>query len=133
MNIDVLLKELKFKALRSSGPGGQHVNKTSSKVEVNFNIEESEALTPEEKKRLNLKLKNRISSEGILSLQCDESRSQHKNRAIAIERILHLLEENLKIPKQRKKTKPSKAAIERRLKLKKEQALKKKNRRPPSF
>ena len=133
MNIDVLLKELKFKALRSSGPGGQHVNKTSSKVEVNFNIEESEALTPEEKERLNLKLKNRISSEDILSLQCDESRSQHKNRAIAIERILHLLEENLKIPKQRKKTKPSKAAIERRLKLKKEQALKKKNRRPPSF
>lgn len=133
MNIDVLLKELKFKALRSSGPGGQHVNKTSSKVEVNFNIEESEALTPEEKERLNLKLKNRISSEGILSLQCDQSRSQHKNRAIAIERILHLLEENLKIPKQRKKTKPSKAAIERRLKLKKEQALKKKNRRPPSF
>ena len=91
MNIDVLLKELKFKALRSSGPGGQHVNKTSSKVEVNFNIEESEALTPEEKERLNLKLKNRISSEGILSLQCDQSRSQHKNRAIAIERILHLL------------------------------------------
>jgi ribosome-associated protein len=133
MNIDTLIKELTFKAIRSSGPGGQHVNKTSTKVEVSFHIASSEALTEAEKERLQIKLASRITSERVITLQCGETRSQSRNKAIVIERLLTLLKENLKVSKPRKKTKPSKSAIERRLKAKKSQALKKSSRKPPSI
>lgn len=133
MNAEILVSELNFKAIRSSGPGGQHVNKTASKVEVFFNLEASEALSETEKERLQVKLASKISSEGNITLQCGETRSQHKNKAIVIERLLALLTENLKVAKPRKKTKPSKGAIERRLKSKKEQALKKSSRKPPKI
>jgi ribosome-associated protein len=133
MNAEVLISELTFKALRSSGPGGQHVNKTASKVEVSFNLETSEALSEIEKERLRTKLSTKISSEGIIMLQCGETRSQHRNKAIVIERLVELLQKNLKVAKPRKKTKPSKGAIERRLKSKKENAFKKSNRKPPKI
>ena len=131
MNIEVLISELSFKAIRSSGPGGQHVNKTASKVEISFDLQASEALSETEKDRLQGKLSSKISSEGIIVLQCSETRSQHRNKAIAIERLVELLQQNLKVAKPRKKTKPSKSAIERRLKSKKENAFKKSNRKPP--
>ncbi|QAA81873.1 aminoacyl-tRNA hydrolase [Aequorivita sp. H23M31] len=133
MNNEVLLTELSFKGIRSSGPGGQHVNKTASKVEVSFNIETSMAFSEQEKERLLHKLSSKISSDGLLILQCGETRSQHRNKAIVIERLLELIQQSLKVPKKRKKTKPSKSAIERRLKSKKEHALKKSNRRPPKI
>ncbi len=133
MNTDLLVSEFTFKAIRSSGPGGQHVNKTASKVEVSFNINASAALTEQEKDRLRSKLASRLSSEGVIVLQCGETRSQHRNKTIVIERLVALLLQNLKVAKARKKTKPSKGAIERRLKSKKEQALKKSNRKPPNF
>jgi ribosome-associated protein len=133
MNAEVLISELSFKAIRSSGPGGQHVNKTASKVEVSFNLETSEALSEIEKERLRTKLSTKISSEGIIMLQCGETRSQHRNKAIVIERLVELLQKNLKVAKPRKKTKPSKGAIERRLKSKKENAFKKSNRKPPKI
>ncbi|MBZ0327595.1 MAG: aminoacyl-tRNA hydrolase [Altibacter sp.] len=131
MQTDLLIKEFTFKAVRSSGPGGQHVNKTATKVEVSFLILASEALSEAEKQRLYTKLASRISSEGTLTLQCGETRSQSRNKAIVIERLLRLLKENLKVSKPRKKTKPTKSAIERRLKAKKTQALKKSSRKPP--
>ncbi|MCW9037510.1 alternative ribosome rescue aminoacyl-tRNA hydrolase ArfB [Altibacter sp.] len=131
MNTEKLIKECDFKAVRSSGPGGQHANKTASKVEVTFNIIASEALTSIEKERLQKKLESRISSDGAIQLQCGETRSQHKNKALVIERLIALLKKHLKVAKPRKKTKPSKSAMERRLKTKKEQALKKSNRKPP--
>lgn len=131
MNVEILLTELNFKGIRSSGPGGQHVNKTASKVEVTFDLESSHSLSDIEKERLCSKLASKISSEGILTLQCGETRSQHRNKAIVIERLVELLQQNLKVAKKRKKTKPSKNAIERRLKSKKEHALKKSNRKPP--
>src|SRR5690606_29006432 len=106
MNTETLLSELTFKAIRSSGPGGQHVNKTASKVEVSFNLETSEALSEMEKERLRSKIPTKISSEGIITLQCGETRSQHKNKAIVIERLIELLQQNLKVAKPRKKTKP---------------------------
>ncbi|MBK5212622.1 MAG: aminoacyl-tRNA hydrolase [Flavobacteriaceae bacterium] len=133
MNTEILISELTFKAIRSSGPGGQHVNKTASKVEVSFNLEDSEAISETEKERLRAKLSTKISSEGIISLQCGETRSQHRNKAIVIERLVELLQKNLKVAKPRKKTKPLKGAIERRLKSKKEHALKKSNRKPPDL
>ncbi len=133
MNTELLISELNFKAIRSSGPGGQHVNKTASKVEVSFNLEASQALSETEKKRLHLKLASKITSEGNITLQCGETRSQHRNKAIVIERLVALFQKNLKVAKPRKKTKPSKGAIERRLKSKKENAFKKSNRRPPKL
>ena len=133
MNTEVLISELAFKAVRSSGPGGQHVNKTASKVEVSFNLETSEALSEIEKERLRIKIPSKITSEGIIMLQCGETRSQHRNKAIVIERLVELLQKNLKVAKPRKNTKPSKGAIERRLNSKKENALKKSSRKPPGI
>ncbi len=131
MDVEILLTELNFKGIRSSGPGGQHVNKTASKVEVAFDLESSRALSDIEKDRLRDKLSSKLSADGILTLQCGETRSQHRNKAIVIERLVSLLQENLKVAKKRNKTKPSKNAIERRLKSKKERAFKKSNRKPP--
>lgn len=133
MNKEVLINELRFKAVRSSGAGGQHVNKTSSKVEVSLDIAASEALSASEKERILAKLASRITTHHILSLSCSESRSQHRNKAIVIERLLELLQHNLKVAKPRKKTKPSKNAIQRRLTAKKNHALKKSNRKPPEL
>ncbi len=133
MNTSLLLNELQFKAIRSSGPGGQHVNKTSSKIELHFDVEKSVALGESEKDRIRTKLKNRITSEGILVLQCGETRSQHRNKAIVIQRLIDLLKQSLRKSKPRKKSKPSRSAIEKRLKSKKQNALKKANRKPPKI
>ena len=131
MNRDIILSELQFKAIRSSGPGGQHANKVSSKVEVTFNIIGSQGVTEREKNRLYLKLKSKLSKNGLLVLQCDESRSQHTNKSIVIKRLFALLETSLIIPKKRRPSKPSKSSIEKRLKSKKKAALKKANRSKP--
>ena len=133
MNDSEILTELNYKAVRSSGPGGQHVNKTASKVEVYFSIEDSNGLTEIEKKRLLQRLSSRLTSENILQLQCGETRSQHRNKTLVTARLLQLLKENTKAPKKRKKTKPSKSAIEKRLREKKGKALKKANRKPPEI
>lgn len=133
MEAEQLIKELQFKAIRSSGPGGQHVNKTSSKIEVQFNIKDSEAFSETERERLIERLAKRINSDGAIILQCGETRSQHRNKAIVIQRLLDLLTQNLIVKKKRKKTKPSKSAIEKRLKGKKQRALKKSNRKPPKI
>jgi len=133
MDSEKILREITFKAVRSGGPGGQHVNKTASKVEVKFNIKDTQALSEKEKEKLFDKLSTRISSEGILKLSCSETRSQHRNKAIVIDRLFDLIKIKLKNTKLRKKTKPSKNAIEKRLISKKNQALKKVNRRPPKI
>jgi len=128
-----LIQELQFKAVRSSGAGGQHVNKVSTKIELVFDVENSGALAAREKERLLLKLGNRLTKENILLLQCDESRSQHKNKELVIKRLFAVLENALKIPKKRRKTKPKKSAIEKRLKSKKRNSLKKVNRGKPNL
>lgn len=133
MNQSLLLQELRFKAVRSSGAGGQHVNKVSTKIEVSFDVENSNALTEKEKERLLLKLESRLTKAGILLLHCDETRSQHKNKERVIKRLFHLLKDALKVPKKRKKTRPSKAAVEKRLKAKKKASQKKVNRAKPSL
>jgi len=131
MNKDLVLQELKFRAVRSGGAGGQHVNKVSTKVELTLNLVSSKAFNESEKERLYKKLNKRITTENKLLVQCDESRSQHKNREIAEDRLLKLIEEALKIPKRRKKTSPSKASVEKRLKSKRVVAKKKTSRRKP--
>ncbi|MFP4025443.1 MAG: alternative ribosome rescue aminoacyl-tRNA hydrolase ArfB [Thiohalospira sp.] len=126
---ELLLNELTFKAVRSSGSGGQNVNKVSTKVELRFDIENSEFLTEEEKKRIARKLKNRISNEGILIITSDTERTQLRNKNNAIEIFFELLEQALKKPKKRKKTKPTQASKEKRLKEKKIQSEKKQLRK----
>jgi len=130
---EIILKELKFKAIRSSGAGGQHVNKVSSKVELSFSILDSEALSDKEKERLLLKLANRLTKENILILQCDEARSQHKNKDLVVKRFLDMLKKALHIPKKRKPTKPSKSSVEKRLKSKKVTSSIKANRKKPTL
>lgn len=131
MNREGIIQELKFKAVRSSGAGGQHVNKVSSKVELTFDLENSMALTDLEKNRLLKKLSSKLSKENILLMQCEETRSQHKNKELVIKKLLETLEANLVVPKRRRKTKPTRSAIEKRLKRKKKAALKKLNRGKP--
>lgn len=133
MQKEIILKELKFKAIRSSGAGGQHVNKVSSKVELSFSILDSEALSDKEKERLLLKLANRLTKENILILQCDEARSQHKNKDLVVKRFLDMLKKALHIPKKRKPTKPSKSSVEKRLKSKKVTSSIKANRKKPTL
>jgi len=133
MNTEFIIKELKFKAIRSSGAGGQHVNKVSSKIELTFDLQNSESFTEEEKTLLIQKIKNKLTKENILLLQCDESRSQHKNKEIAIDRFLKIIADGLKIQKPRKATKPSKSSIHKRLDKKKKQAFKKVFRKKPEL
>jgi ribosome-associated protein len=133
MNTELMIKELKFKAVRSGGAGGQHVNKVSSKIELTFDLENSASFTEEEKALLIQKLKSKLTKENILLLQCDESRSQHKNKEIAIDRFLNIISGGLKVQKPRKETKPSKSSILKRLEKKKKQAFKKVLRNKSNF
>jgi ribosome-associated protein len=130
MAIDVE-KEIKFRASRSSGAGGQHVNKVSTKVELMFHVDSSEVLTEEQKAVIRKKLKNRISNDGWLTLSCDETRSQAKNKEIVFDRFMALINEALKPVKKRKPTKPTKTSVEKRLKEKKKKSEKKDLRKKP--
>ncbi len=130
---EALLQELSFKAVRSSGSGGQHVNKVSSKVELTFNLNESLVFSEEEKKRLQNKLKHRLTKDGFLILQCDESRSQHKNKELVVKRFLELVRLGLVVPKKRIPTKIPKAVIKKRLKNKRNLSDKKANRKKPDI
>ncbi|MCM4173923.1 aminoacyl-tRNA hydrolase [Arenibacter sp. TNZ] len=133
MNREGIIQELKFKAVRSSGAGGQNVNKVSSKVELTFDLKNSNALNEFEKNRLLKKLSSKLSKENLLLMQCEETRSQHKNKELVIQKFLDTIQANLVVPKRRKKTKPTRSAIEKRLKSKKRAALKKVNRSRPKL
>jgi ribosome-associated protein len=114
-----LRDEISFKTSRSSGKGGQNVNKVSTKVEAAFHVANSQLLTDEEKLIINTKLSNRITDEGELKVTCQESRSQLDNKEKAVHKLHMLIEKALTPVKQRRKTKPSKASKEKRLKSKK--------------
>lgn len=129
----ILTQELQFSFSKSSGKGGQHVNKVETRVTVCFNIEGSQILTLIEKDRLKRRLVNSISSKGDLCLSVEEHRSQIKNKTLAIKRMLELLNTALKTPKKRKISKPSKSAIAQRLEAKKKHSQKKQNRRFKDF
>lgn len=126
-----LIQEVSYKAVRSSGAGGQNVNKVSSKVELHYMVDSSEALSEEEKNRVCKKLKSRLTTNNELILQSDESRSQHKNKELVTKRFLNLMKDAVAKPKPRKKTKPTKAAKLKRLREKKKLSEKKSNRKNP--
>ena len=122
-------KELTYKTSRSSGAGGQNVNKVETSVTVMWNIAGTEFFKEEEKELIALKLKNRINLEGILQLTVSESRTQLQNKKIATEKILNLVNKSLVKPKLRKPTKPSKRQVEKRIQAKKQLSEKKENRK----
>lgn len=133
METEKIISELQFKAVRSSGAGGQNVNKVSSKVVLTFDLKNSQALSEEEKLLLESKLSSRLTSEQLLILNCDEDRSQLKNKSIVIKRFLDIVTAGLVVPKIRKATKVPKAVIRKRIKDKMNLSEIKKNRRKPDF
>ena len=133
METEKIISELLYKAVRSSGAGGQNVNKVSSKVVLTFDLKNSKALSEEEKERLETKLSPRLTSEQILILNCDEDRSQFRNKEIVTKRFLDIITAGLHIPKIRKATKIPKSVIRKRIKDKKSLSEIKKSRRKPEF
>lgn len=131
MNSKAIIQELQFKAVRSSGAGGQHVNKVASKIELFFDVTNSSAISDDEKTLILKNLKSKLTKDNVLILSCDESRSQHKNKELVIEKFLTLIVNSLKIPKKRKATKPTKSSIDKRIEKKKNLALKKVLRKNP--
>lgn len=111
--------ELRFKASRSGGAGGQHVNKVSSKVELEFDVMNSLLLTEEQKAVVLKKLENKLTKEGILKLIAQEDRSQHANKEIVIKKFYEVLRKCFLVQKKRKATKPSRSSKEKRLSSKK--------------
>lgn len=133
MNWDTILSELNFRTSRSSGAGGQHVNKTETKVEVLFEVNTSQGLSDEEKQTINAKMASRINDEGILVMSSQKSRSQFSNKEDVIERLRLQIEKALTPKVKRKRTKPSQESIEDRLTQKKMNAEKKTSRRKPEL
>jgi ribosome-associated protein len=133
METEKILSELTFKAVRSSGAGGQNVNKVSSKVVLSFDLSNSKALSEEEKVLIESKLSSRLTTENILILNCDEDRSQLKNKEIVIKRFLQIIKNALIVPKIRKTTKIPKSVIKKRIKDKKNTSEIKQNRRKPEL
>lgn len=117
----------------SGGPGGQHANKTSTRAELLWNVDESNALTARQKQRVRSQLRGRIDARGLLHLVSDEHRSQTRNRAEVERRLAKLVALALVPPKARVATRPSKGAVERRIQEKKRRSDVKKQRRRPDL
>lgn len=133
MDSEKIISELSFKAVRSSGSGGQNVNKVSSKVVLTFDLNASQALSEEEKALLLTNIAPRLTTENILILNCDEDRSQLKNKDIVVKRFLEIIKKGLHVPKIRKATKIPKSVIKKRIKDKKNISEIKQSRRKPNI
>ena len=129
IDTDALLPFVHFQTSRSGGAGGQHVNKVETKVTLLFDIEAATVFSEEEKARIRKRLSNRLQADGLLQVNAQENRSQLRNKALALQKLTELLSSALKVEKPRKATKPSRAAVQKRLDAKRKQALRKINRR----
>lgn len=112
--------ELQFRASRSGGPGGQHVNTTSSRIQLSWDVAGSPSLSDRRRETLLARLAGRLDQEGVLQLTVDTHRSQHRNREEAVDRLVALVGEALRPRKTRKPTRPPKASKEKRLRQKKQ-------------
>ncbi|RZJ73882.1 alternative ribosome rescue aminoacyl-tRNA hydrolase ArfB [Flavobacterium sp.] len=133
MEKEKISAELQYKAVRSSGAGGQNVNKVSSKVELTFDLQNSASFSDEEKIRLHEKLATRLNKSGQLILKSDEDRSQLKNKELVTRRFFEVIEKALHVPKIRKATKIPRSVVEKRLKAKRNASEIKNFRRKPDF
>lgn len=129
--VSIPAAELTFRATRSGGPGGQHVNTSSTRVELTWDVARTQALTEEQRERVMRRLKTRIDGAGTLRLASSRTRSQARNREDVTDRFRELLARALEPPKPRKRTKPPRAAKEERLREKKIRSETKKLRKPP--
>jgi ribosome-associated protein len=129
-DLAIPLAEIRYRATRSGGPGGQHVNTSSTKIELEFDVAGSAALTDAQRARIQERLANRIDGAGVLRLSSSGSRSQLQNREDATERLARLIADALKERKRRRKTKVPRAAKEARLNEKKRRGRTKKQRGP---
>jgi ribosome-associated protein len=118
-------KEFEFISGKSQGPGGQHVNKTETRIDLKFHVENSNLLSEEEKLLLQKKLKHKINSEGFLVISAQEYRSQLMNKNLTIKRFFSLVEQHLKKRKKRIPSRPSRASVQKRLERKKRHGEKK--------
>ena len=125
--------ELTVRATRSGGPGGQHVNTSSSRVEVRWNPSESGALTPDEKARVAQQLASRIDGSGWIRVAASDTRSQRQNRLLAEQRLASLLARALHVRKKRVSTAPTKSSQEKRLRVKKLRGRRKRDRGSSDF
>lgn len=125
------LAELDYRATRAGGPGGQHVNTSSTRVEVWWDVGTSPTLSDEQRARLLERLANRLDGEGRLRVVASDSRSQHRNREAATERLRDLVAAALAVRKPRKRTRPTRAAKAARLDAKRRRSAVKRDRRPP--
>jgi ribosome-associated protein len=125
--------ELEFRATRSGGPGGQHVNTSSTRVELVFDLAGSPTLTEAERTRAQRRLRSRLDGEGRLRVVAQDERSQHRNRQLATDRFCTLMRDALAPPPPpRRPTRPTRAATQERLEGKRRDAARKRMRRPPA-
>jgi ribosome-associated protein len=132
-SLSIPRSELDVRVSRSSGAGGQHVNKTSSRVEIFWNVPASRALSDEQRNRLLERLASRLTTEGSIRIVASDMRSQTRNRELAEERLAETVRRALIVPKKRRATRPTRASKEARLESKKRQSQKKSERRNNSF
>jgi len=125
-DVKLPLREITLRTSRSSGPGGQHANVTASRVEAVFDVEASDALTDEQKRRVIARLGPRVTA------VAQDARSQARNRDLALERLRDRLAEALVPPRARRPTRPTSASVERRLDVKRQQSARKRGRQPPA-
>ncbi len=133
MNKTIIFRELNFKAVRSSGNGGQHINKVASKVVLSFFIQTSQGLSKSEKELILKNLSNKISSNGVLRMSSQSTRSQYHNKELVIIRFFSLLAQATIISKPRKKSLYNKKLHQKRLKAKKHLSEKKDSRKKLRF
>jgi len=129
--VRVASSEIEFRASRASGPGGQAVNTTSSRVELRWDVRRSAGLTPVQRTRLEERLGPRLTADGVLVLFGSEHRSQHRNRAAVLERLQALVTDALRPVEERRPTRPTRGSRERRLEGKRLRSWTKAMRRPP--
>ena len=128
-DISIPRSELTYRATRSGGPGGQHVNTSSTRIELLWDLDGSRAVTDEQRERLRVKLSSRLDGDGLVRVVASDRRSQQQNRIAADTRLAALVRHALHVPKKRRKTKPPAAAKERRIKEKKIRSERKRDRR----
>jgi ribosome-associated protein len=130
-NLSIPLAEIVIRATPSSGPGGQHVNRSATRIEAVWNVTASPVLNPAQRSRLQLRLATRLDGEGNLRVVASDRRSQLQNRSAALERLAGVVSRALAVPKARRATKPTRASKERRLDSKKRRGTTKRERRQP--